>query len=75
MWVLPGASSNGNSRARVFPGVQEHQQVVFGHSSLLFGAIEMIGAAGDASSQTPVGSGPLLPLEPEMTVVVCPCLL
>ena len=29
----------------MFPEVQEHQQVVFGHSVLLCGALEVIGAA------------------------------
>ena len=31
----------GSSRVGVFPGVQEHQQVVFGHSALLRDAFEV----------------------------------
>ena len=56
-------------------GVQEHQQVVFRYSALLCGALEVNGAANGFCSQTVSGAKPLPPLEPEITVVVCPCLL
>ena len=72
MWVLPRAFDSGSSVAGVFPGVQEHQQVVFGHNALLCGALSVNGAASDFCSGIPSGSGPHLPLEPEITVVVCP---
>ena len=54
------------------PRGAEHQQVVFGHSTLLCGALEVNGAASGVCSQTPSGGEPLPPLEPEITVVVCP---
>ena len=73
MWVLPGAFSSGSSRAGVFPGVREHQQVVFGHHALLCSALEVTGAVSGACSQTSSGSEPLPPLEPEITMVACPC--
>ena len=72
MWVLPRALGSSSSRAGVFPGVQEHQQVVFGHRALLCGALEVNGAASGVCSQAPSGSEPLPPLEPEITAVVCP---
>ncbi len=75
MWVLPRAFGSGSSRAGVFPGVREHQQVVFSHSALLCGALEVNGAASGICSWTPSGGEPLPPLEPEITVVVCPYLL
>ena len=59
----------------MFPGVRVHQQEVFGHNALLFGALEVNGAASDVCSRTPSGSKPLPPLEPEITAVVCPRLL
>ena len=71
MWVLPGAFGSGSSREGVFPGVQEHQQVVFGDSALLCGAPEVNGAASGVCSRTPSGGKPLPPLEPEITVVIC----
>lgn len=43
MWVPHGAFSRGNKRASLFPGVQEHQQVVFDHNALLCGALEVLG--------------------------------
>ena len=43
MWVLPGAFGIGSSRVGVFPEVQEHQQVVFGHNALLCGALVVNG--------------------------------
>ena len=49
--------------------------MVFGHNALLCGALEVIGAVSGACSWTPSVGGPLLPLEPEITIVVCPCLL
>ena len=49
--------------------------MVFGHSALLRGAFEVNGAADGVCSWTPSGGEPLPPLEPEITVVVCPCLL
>lgn len=48
---------------------------MFGHNALLCGALEVTGAASGASSQTTSGSGPLPPLEPEITALVCPRLL
>ena len=75
MWVLPRAFGTGSSRAGLFPGVREHQQVVFGHSALLCGAFEVNGAASGFRSQTPSGGEPLQPLEPEITAVVCRHLL
>ena len=76
MWVLPGTFGSGSSRAGVVPGVQEHQQLVFGHNALLCGAFEVKGAASGVPSQTPSGGEPLPPLEPEITaLVVCPRLL
>ena len=57
---------SGSSRVDVFPGLQEHQQVVFGHGALLCSALEMNGAASDFCSGIPSGSGPLPPLESEM---------
>ena len=59
----------------MLPGVQEQQQVVFGHSALLCGALEVNGAASSVCSWTPSGGKPLPSLEAEITVVVCPCLL
>ena len=75
MWGLPEMFGSGSSRAGVSPGVQEHQQVVFGHSALLCGALEVNGAASGVCSWTSSGSKPLPPLEPEITAVVCPHLL
>ena len=75
MWVLSQAFGSGSSRVDIFPGVQEHQQVAFGHRALLCGALEVNGAASGVCSQAPSGSEPLPPLEPEITAVVCPCLL
>ena len=75
MWVLPGTFGRGRSRACVFPGVQEHQQAMDSHNALLYGALEMNGAANGVSSQTHSGGEPLPPLEPETTVVICPRLL
>ena len=56
----------------MFRELREQQQVVFCHNALLCGALEVIGAASGAFSQTPSGVSPLPPLEPEKTVVVCP---
>lgn len=56
----------------VFPGVWEQQQLVFSLNALLCGALEVNGAASGVCSQTPSGGEPLPPLEPEITVVVCP---
>ena len=75
MWVLPGMFGSGNSRAGVYPGVREHQQVVFGHNALLCGAFELNGAASGVCSQILGGGEPLPPLEPEITAVVHPRLL
>jgi len=75
MWVLPRTFGSGNSMAVVFPGVREHQKVVFGHNAILCSASEVNGAAGGVCSQTPRGQEPLPPLQPEITVVVCPHLL
>ena len=75
MWVLPITFGSDSSRAVVFPGLQEHQQMVFGHSALLCGALEVNGAASGVCSQTPSGGEPFPSLEPEITVVVCPRLL
>ena len=72
MWALPGVFGSGSIRARVLPGVREYQQVVFGHSAPLCGALEVIGATSGACSQTPSGGRPCPPLESEMTAVVCP---
>ena len=38
MWLLPRAFGCGSSGMGMFPGMQEHQQVVFGHNALLYGA-------------------------------------
>ena len=46
--------------------------MVFGHSALVCGALEVNGAASVVCSQTPSGGEPLPLLEPEITVVVCP---
>ena len=43
MWVLPGAFGSGSTGAVVLPGVQKQQQVVFGHSALLYGNLEVTG--------------------------------
>ena len=75
MWVLPGAFGTDISRAGVFPGVQEHQQVVFGHNALLYSTLEVNGAASHVCSWTPSGGEPLPHLEPQIAVVICPCLL
>ena len=61
---------SGSSREGVFPGVQEHQQVVFGLNALLCGALEVNGASSDV--WTPSGYEPLPPLGSEITVVLCP---
>ena len=47
--------SSGNIKAGVFPGLLENQQVVFGHISLLYGSLEVIGAASGVCSQTTRG--------------------
>ena len=47
----------------MLPGVQEQQQVMFGHSALLCCALEVIGATSGACSQTPSGGGPHPPLD------------
>ena len=62
-------------QAGVFPGVREHQHVVFGHNALLCGALEVSEAAGGVCSWRPGSGKPLPPLESEIIVVVCPCLL
>ena len=49
--------------------------MVFGHNALLCGAFEVNGAASGVRSQTPSGGEPLPPLDPEITAVVCTCLL
>ena len=49
--------------------------MVFGHSALVCGALEVNGAASVVCSQTPSGGEPLPLLEPEITAVVCPHLL
>ena len=72
MRVLPVAFDSGSSRIGVFPGVLEHQHVVFGHNALLCGALEVSGAASGVCSQTSSDGEPLPHLEPEITVVVCP---
>ena len=41
--------------------------MVFGHNALLYGALEVIGAASGACSGTPSGSGPCPPLESVIT--------
>ena len=43
---------SGSNRASVLPGVREQQQLVFGHSALLCGTLEVIGATSDACSWT-----------------------
>ena len=63
---------SGSSRVDVFPGVQQHKQFVFGHSALLCGDFEVNEAASGVCSWTPGGGKPRPPLEPEVTVVVCP---
>ena len=75
MQVLPRAIGSVSSRAVVFPGVQEYQQVVFSHNALLCGAPEVNGAASGVCLWTPGGGEPLPPLDPEITVVICPYLL
>ena len=45
MWALPRAFGNGSSRASVFLGVQEQQQVVLGHNTHLCGTLVVIGAS------------------------------
>ena len=72
MWVLPRAFGSGSSRAGVFPGMQEYQQVVFGHNALLCGALEVNGVASGVCSWTSSGGGPCTPLESEMIVAVRP---
>ena len=75
MCALPGAFGSGSSTAGVFPGLQEHQQVVFGHNALLCGALKVNWTASGVCSCTP-SDGKLLPLlELEITVVVFPYLL
>ena len=49
--------------------------MVFGHNALYCGALEVNGAASGVCSLTPSGGKLLLPLEPEITVVICPRLL
>ena len=73
MWALPRVFSIGSNRAGVLPGVQEQQQVVFGHGALLCGILEVIWAAGGGCSWTPSGGRPRPHLESEITAVVCPC--
>ena len=68
----PSGFGNGSSRAGVLPGVQEPLQVVFVHSALLCGALEVIGAVIGACSPMPCDARPRPPLESEITVVVCP---
>ena len=41
----------------VFPEMQEHQQVVFGHNALLCGTLEVIEATSGACSWTSGGVG------------------
>ena len=50
MWALPGEFGSDSNKAGVLPGLQEQQQVVFGHSALLCGTLEVIGAASNACS-------------------------
>ena len=72
VWVLTRVFGSGGSRVGVFPGVREHQQMVFSHNALLCGDFEVNGAASGVCSGTPSGGEPLPPLEPEITVMVCP---
>ena len=62
MWVVPGMFGSGNSRVGVFPGVRDHQQVVLGHNPLLYGSLDMNGAASDFCLGIPYGNGPHPPL-------------
>ena len=71
VWVYC-AECSGSSRATVFWGVQENHQMVFSHSALLCGALEVIGAASGVCSLTPIGIRILPPLELEISVVVLP---
>ena len=73
MWVLPEVFGSGSSREGVFPGVREHQQVVFGHNALLCGALEVSMAASGVCSLAPSGGESLPLLEPEITVVIGSC--
>ena len=72
MWALPGEFGSDSNKAGVLPGLQEQQQVVFGHSALLCGTLEVIGATSGACSWTSSGGGPHPPLESKITAVVCP---
>ena len=70
MWALPGEFGSDSNKAGVLPGLQEQQQVVFGHSALLCGTLGVIGATSGACSWTSSGGGPHPPLESVITVVV-----
>ena len=70
MCELPRVFGSGTNRAGVLPRVREHQQVVFGYSALLCGALEVTVATGGACSETPRGGGPCLPLEPVIIVII-----
>ena len=72
MWALPGAFGSGSNRAGVLPRVREQQLVVFGHKCPPLWTLEVIEATSGACSRTPSGGMPCLPLESEITVVVCP---
>ena len=69
MWVPPRTFGSGSSRVGVFLGVQEHQQMLFGHHVLLCGACEVNEAVSGVCSQTPSGGEPLPSLEPKITAV------
>ena len=72
MLALPGVFGSGSNWASVLPWVQEQQQVAFVHSALLCGSLEVMRAAGGAYSWTPSGGRQCPPLEPVVTVVLCP---
>ena len=69
----PGSWAAAAAGVVVLPGVQEQQQVVFGHNALLHAALEVTGVASGARAWTPNGGRPLPPQKSEVTAVVCPC--
>ena len=72
MWALLPVvfgSGSSSSRAGMFSGLQEQQQLVFGHNALLVVPSKVIRAACGACSHT---LEIYLPLESEITVILCP---
>ena len=72
IYEVPRAFGSGSGRVYEFPGEGEQQRVVFGHHAIFCGASKVIGVRRGTCPHTPDGGGPHPPLEPEVTMVVCP---